>query len=61
MENDIIAAATNLSGDAGCALRWYRDEPIPAYGGRTAQDLVAEGHGHAVLAFLKGLENGATG
>jgi hypothetical protein len=57
-------------GDFGCngthrrqrrAIYWYRNEPIVDYGHRTAAELVAEGHTEAVLAFIRDLENGASG
>lgn len=61
LEADILGFVTHMTGDAECALRWYQDEAISAYGGRTGREMVTEGHGHTVLAFLKDLENGATG
>lgn len=56
-----ISAATELDGDVGKAIRWYRNEPIADYGCRTAAELVADGRVEAVLAYLRDLENGARG
>lgn len=56
-----ISAAAELTGDVQKALYWYRNEPIAAYGRKTAAELVAEGHLQAVLAYLRDLENGASG
>lgn len=57
----IITTAAELTGDVEKALYWFRNEPIADYRGRTAADLVAEGHAGAVLAYLDDLGNGATG
>ena len=57
----IITAAAELTGDVDKALYWFRNEPIADYRGRTAADLVAEGHAGAVLTYLDDLGNGATG
>lgn len=56
-----ITAAAELTGDIQKALFWYRNEPIADYDHKTAAELVAEGHLDAVLAFLRDLENGASG
>jgi hypothetical protein len=57
----IITSAAELTGDIDKALYWFRNEPIADYRGKTAAELVAEGHTEAVLAYLDGLKNGATG
>lgn len=57
----LISAATELTGDVGKAIYWYRNEPIAGYGHRTAAKLVADGQVEAVLAFMRDLENGARG
>ena len=57
----IIASAAELTGDVEKALYWFRNERIADYRGRTAADLVAEGHAGAVLAYLDDLRNGTTG
>ena len=57
----IITAAAELTGDIDKALYWFRNEPIVDYRGRTAADLVGEGHAGAVLTYLDDLGNGATG
>ena len=57
----VIAAATELVGDVGKAIYWYRNEPIADYSHKTAAELVAEGHVEAVLAYIRDLENGARG
>lgn len=56
-----ISAAAALTGDVQKALYWYRNEPIADYGHKTAAELVAEGRLDAVLAYVRDLENGASG
>jgi hypothetical protein len=34
------------------AMAWYRAQPIPAFGGRTAEALVKEGKASAVRDYL---------
>ena len=34
------------------AMAWYRAEPIPAFGGRTAESLVKDGKAAAVRDYL---------
>jgi uncharacterized protein (DUF2384 family) len=57
----VISAATTLTGDLKNALYWFRNEPIADYGHKTAAELVAQGHAEAVMAYLRDLENGASG
>nr|WP_235813565.1 antitoxin Xre/MbcA/ParS toxin-binding domain-containing protein [Brucella anthropi] len=57
----VISAAAELTGDLQKAIYWYRNEPIPDYGHRTAEELVADGEIEAVLAYVRDLENGARG
>ena len=40
------------AGGAYQALAWYRAEPLPAFGGRTAEALVKEGKANAVRDYL---------
>jgi hypothetical protein len=56
-----ILAAADLTGDIHRALYWYSNEPIGDYGYKTAAELVAAGHAEAVMAYLRDLENGASG
>lgn len=57
----IISAAIALTGDIDKSVRWFRNESIADYDNKTAVEHVAEGHGEAVLAYLRDLENGARG
>lgn len=54
----IIARAAELSGDEGRAIIWFRHQPITGFDGKTAEQLVEDGHAGAVMWHLEGLENG---
>jgi hypothetical protein len=47
-----------LAGDRRAAIAWYRAQPIPAFGGRTAESLVKTGEARAVRDYLDGLGRG---
>ena len=57
---EVISSASVLTDDVSKAIYWCRNAPIADYGHRTATELVAAGHGDAVLAHLRDLENGFT-
>ena len=40
---EIVARVTDWAGGERQAMAWYRAEPIPAFGGRTAESLVKDG------------------
>jgi uncharacterized protein (DUF2384 family) len=54
----IIVTAADLTGDVGRAIVWFRHQPIAAFGQRTAQELVMDGHADAVLKHLDTLADG---
>jgi hypothetical protein len=55
----ILAMAMEMDGDKRRAAIWFKQQPIPACGGRTAHDLVGEGKANAVLAYLEAVRLGA--
>lgn len=57
----VLQAATDLRGDVGDALFWFRNHPIRDFDRKTADRLVADGKTDAVLSYLESLEAGATG
>ena len=57
----VIKAATDLNGDLGKALFWYRNEPLSVFGYRTPERLVSEGRSDDLLNYLASLEAGAAG
>lgn len=57
----VMRAANDLSGDVGRAIFWYRNEPLPPFGYKTAEQLVIEGRTEDVLRYISSLEAGAAG
>ena len=55
----IVAEAADLLGDTGRALAWFRHQPLAGFDGRTAQEMVVDGHAGAALAHLDLLRDGA--
>ncbi len=55
----IIARAAELSGDEGRAILWFRHQPLPGFDGKTAEELLENGHGVAVIDYLESLDQGA--
>lgn len=49
---EIIARIKDWAGGEKQALAWYRAQPIPAFGDRTAEALVKEGKAAAVRDYL---------
>lgn len=57
----VLQAASDLRGDVGSALFWFRNHPIRDFDRKTADHLVADGKTEAVLGYLATLEAGASG
>lgn len=57
----VIKAATDLSGDLQKALFWYRNEPLSAFGYKTAETLVSEGRTDELVRYVASIEAGAAG
>ena len=49
---EIISLITPWAGGKDQAMAWYRAQPIPAFGGRTAEALVKSGQAAAVRDYL---------
>jgi uncharacterized protein (DUF2384 family) len=49
---EIVGRVTHWAGGKDQAMAWYRAEPIPAFGGRTAESLVKDGKAGAVRDYL---------
>jgi uncharacterized protein (DUF2384 family) len=56
---EIIHRVRDWAGGDTQAMAWYRAEPIPAFGGRTAEALVKEGRADAVRDYLDAVANGS--
>lgn len=55
---EIIHRIAGWAGGQRQAMAWYRAEPIPAFGGRTAEALVKDGHAAAVRDYLDHVATG---
>jgi hypothetical protein len=49
---EIISRVSDWAGGEAQAMAWYRSQPIPAFGGRTAEALVKSGHASGVRDYL---------
>lgn len=49
---EIISRITVWAGGKEQAMAWYRAQPLPAFGGRTAEALVKDGKAAAVRDYL---------
>ena len=54
----ILAMASEMAGDENRATIWFKHQPIPGWGGKTAYDLVSEGKSDKVLAYLEAVRSG---
>ena len=55
---EIINLVQGWAGGPAQAMAWYRAEPIPAFGGRTAEALVKSGNATAVRDYVDHLATG---
>lgn len=54
----LIKRVAALVGNEDRAIAWFNYQPIPAFGGKTARELVAANRREAVSLHLDTLENG---
>lgn len=47
----VIRAATDISGDIRSTLFWYRNDPLPTFGYKTAEELISEGRTEDLLRY----------
>ena len=55
---EIVGRITDWAGGYRQAMAWYRAEPIPALGDRTAESLVKDGKAAAVRDYLDHIATG---
>ncbi|WP_425419136.1 antitoxin Xre/MbcA/ParS toxin-binding domain-containing protein [Oricola indica] len=55
---EILGRVAGWAGGPLQALSWYRAEPIPAFGGRTAESLVKDGKAATVRDYLDHVATG---
>jgi Protein of unknown function (DUF2384) len=56
--NEILRRVSAWAGGPVQAMAWYRAEPIPAFGGRTAESLVKSGQAAALRDYLDSIALG---
>lgn len=58
----VMDAAANVAGcDFARAQAWYFNEKLTAFGGKTPQQLVADGRAADVLRYLESIVEGPAG
>lgn len=55
---EVLRRVEAWAGSPAQAMAWYRAEPIPAFGGRTAESLVKTGNATAVRDYLDHVARG---
>ena len=55
---EIINRVLPWTGSELAAFAWYRSQSLPSFGDKTAKDLVGEGRGEAVKAYLSRIAEG---
>jgi hypothetical protein len=55
---EIFSRLTEWAGGQDQAMAWYRAEPLPAFGGRTAEALVKSGKASALCDYLDHIATG---
>ncbi|MFN2244443.1 MAG: XRE family transcriptional regulator [Anaerolineae bacterium] len=55
---EIIHRAARWTGSVGHAFAWYRVQPLPSFGDKTAEDLVKEGRAQAVKDYFSRIAEG---
>jgi len=56
--DDVLQVIEPRFGSAQLAYAWYRSEPLPGLGGRTAMQLVEEDRAREVLEYLDAVDAG---
>jgi hypothetical protein len=56
-----LSAAYEVTQDQDRSILWFRNTPIPEFGHRTAETLVAEGKTDAIIANLMSIAAGSPG
>lgn len=55
---DVINRVIPWAGSIELAFAWYRSQPIPSFGDKTAEDLLKEGKGQALRDYLSRIAEG---
>ena len=55
---EIINRAVPWTGSTARAFAWFRSQPLPSFGDKTAEDLLKEGRAQAVKDYLSRIADG---
>lgn len=55
---EIINRVAQWSGGVGRAFAWFRSQPLPSFGDKTAEELVKAGQANAVKTYLSRIAAG---
>lgn len=55
---EIINRVTPWTGSVGRAFAWFRSQPLPSFGDRTAEELIKEGRVQALKDYLSRIAEG---
>jgi hypothetical protein len=56
--NEILTRVAGWAGGRAQAMAWYRAEPIPSFGGRTAESIVKSGQASQLRDYLDSIALG---
>lgn len=57
-KNEILAIVEPRFASKAEACEWYAHSPIPGFNGKTANQLVKDGLGSAVISFIESVDAG---
>ncbi len=55
---DIINRVAPWAGSVALAFAWFRSEPLPSFGDKTARELVRDGRAEDVMKYLERIAEG---
>ena len=60
-EPELETLAIDVLGSRDDAIRWFLDEPLKVFRGRTAWEVVSQGRAEVVIAYLESISHGFVG
>lgn len=57
----VMRAAVDIVGSVEKAIFWFKNNPLPTFDYKTAQDLVSEGRTDPLIRYIQSLQAGFTG
>jgi hypothetical protein len=58
---ELTTLAIEVLGSRDDAIRWFLDEPLKVFRGRTAWEVVLRGRAEAVIGYLESISSGFVG